>query len=350
MKPILYDERWIGNHGIGRFADEIRHRISGLRPFSTPRRPWHPLDPALLGVSLWANRANVFFSPGYNSPLGWPGRFIFTLHDLNHLRVPDNSNALKRAYYQAVIKPACHRAAVVLTVSEYSRAEIATWAGLDPDRIVNVGNGVGVPFRATGPHHEPGFPYLLYVGSRKSHKNLPRLLHAYSLSGVGQKIRLILSGPSDSMTARLVNDLHLTGSVNFLEMDSSAFLSQVYRGATAFLFPSLYEGFGLPPLEAMACGVPVLTSNVCSLPEVVGNAALLVNPMDVEDIASGIRRIVTDSNLRKTLRTRGLHRAQQFSWEETARRTANALVAVAGHGAVGVRSNFAVKNNELLYG
>jgi glycosyltransferase involved in cell wall biosynthesis len=350
MKEVLYDARWIGNHGIGRFADELGRRLDGLLTFDRPRRPWHPLDPLLLGASLWRMRAKLFFSPGYNSPIGWPGQFVFTLHDLNHLRVPDNSNALKRAYYQAVIKPACHRAAFVLTVSEYSRMEIARWAGVTTEKIINVGNGVSAPFLSIGPRFEPGYPYLLYVGSRKPHKNLPRLLQAYSLSGVAREMRLILSGSHDSKLARRVDELHLSRSIVFLEMASSDALAKVYRGATALLFPSLYEGFGLPPLEAMSCGIPVITSNVCSLPEVVGDAALLVNPLDVEEMATTIRRLVMDSHLRETLREKGLRRAQEFSWDETARRTADVLSAVAGHRAVGVQHDYSSKRDEVMYG
>src|SRR5262249_49269703 len=144
--------------------------------FQSARRPWQAFDPWLLGMELRRRNPTMFLSPGYNSPVGWPGKFVFTLHDLNHLRVEDNSNALKRAYYQYVIKPACRAAAFVLTVSEYSRREIGQWAKVDEKKIVNVGNGVGPPFTAAGRRYEPGYPYLLYVGSRKPHKNLPRLL------------------------------------------------------------------------------------------------------------------------------------------------------------------------------
>jgi glycosyltransferase involved in cell wall biosynthesis len=350
MNNILYDARWIGNHGIGRFADELQRRLDGLIPFEARRRPWHPLDPFLLGATLWKSRASLFFSPGYNSPVGWPGQFIFTLHDLNHLCVPENSNALKRAYYQYVIKPACHRAAFVLTVSEYSRGEIAAWSGVKRDRIINVGNGVGAPFAATGDKYRPGYPYLLYVGSRKPHKNLPRLLQAYAISRGQRELRLIVSGSSDSHTAMHADRLGLRESVVFLEMNSVEFLASVYRGATALLFPSLYEGFGLPPLEAMACGTPVMTSNVCSLPEVVGDAAVLVNPANVEEVAGGISHLVADSGLRDRLREQGLRRASVFSWEETARRTANILAAVAGRNAVAVERKLPAKRDELQPG
>ncbi|PYX48739.1 MAG: glycosyltransferase family 1 protein [Acidobacteria bacterium] len=325
MLETLYDARWVGNHGIGRFAGELLKLLPRVIPFQSVRRPWHPLDPVLLGAALWKRNPRLFFSPGYNSPLGWPGRFIFTLHDLNHLRVPENSNAAKRAYYRYVIAPACHRAEYVLTVSEYSKAEIAAWAKVPEEKIINVGNGVGAPFSPAGPKYEPGYPYLLYVGSRKPHKNLPRLLKAYVDSGVLKDIRLVLSGEPDRQITAEISRLNLNGKVEFVALSGDVHLSEVYRGAVALLFPSLYEGFGLPPLEAMACGVPVLTSNVCSLPEVVGEAAVLVSPLNEEEIADGIRRLAENDSLRASLRMSGLMRAQKFTWSETARKTLEAL-------------------------
>jgi len=325
VTETLYDARWIGNHGIGRFAVELQKIIPGLVSFRARRHPWHPLDPFLLGLSLRKTNPRVFFSPGYNSPVGWPGSFIFTLHDLNHLCVRDNSNALKRAYYRYVIKPACHAARLVLTVSEYSRQEIAAWAKVKEERIINVSNGVGPPFTPLGRMYDPGYPYLLYVGSRKPHKNLPRLLRAYAISGVCADVGLLLSGQPDKETLSEINRLGMDKHVAFADLPSDAALSEAYRGAVAFLFPSLYEGFGLPPLESMACGVPVLTSNVCSLPEVTGDAAILVRPLDVEEIAEGIRRLVWDSDLRLRLREKGLCRAKRFSWHQTAHATSQAL-------------------------
>ncbi len=150
MVEILYDARWIGNHGIGRFAGELLKLLPGLKPFQARRRPWNPLDPALLGAALWLRRPSLFFSPGYNSPMGWPYPFVFTLHDLNHLSVPENSNPVKRAYYKYVIRPACHKAAFMLTGSEYSRNEIQEWAKVEDEKIVSVGYGVGLPFSALG--------------------------------------------------------------------------------------------------------------------------------------------------------------------------------------------------------
>jgi glycosyltransferase involved in cell wall biosynthesis len=325
MIEILYDVRWIGNHGIGRFACEIYKALPDLVPFQARRRPWHALDPAFLGAALWRKRPRLFFTPGYNSPVGWPKPFVFTLHDLNHLCVRDNSSTAKRAYYRHIVRPACDRAVFVLTVSEYSKREIAAWAKVKDDKVINVGNGVGSPFVPTGPKYEPGYPYLLYVGSRKPHKNLPRLLEAYFMSGIRREVRLVISGRPDQQILREIEGRGLNGNVVFADSDTDADLSDIYRGALGFVFPSLYEGFGLPPLEALACGTPVLTSNVCSLPEVVGDSAILVDPLDIEAIADGIRRLVHDSALTTELRQKGLLRAKKFSWGETADRTREVL-------------------------
>jgi glycosyltransferase involved in cell wall biosynthesis len=330
MTDILYDARWVGNHGIGRFAGELWKLLPQLKPYQARRPPWHPLDPPLLGAALWRRRPALFFSPGYNSPMGWPYPFVFTLHDLNHWSVPENSNAAKRAYYKYVIRPACHNAACVLTGSEYSRNEIREWAKLSDEKIVAVSYGVGLPFGTSGGRYEPGYPYLLYVGNRKPHKNLARLLRAFAVSGVRRMVRLVLTGTRDSEISAQIDGLGLDGDVRFAESPGDQGLANLYRGAEGLLFPSLYEGFGLPALEAMACGVPVLTSNVCSLPEVVGDAAVLVDPLEMEGIADGIRRLIEDDTLREGLRRKGLERARQFSWEETARRTWKVLQTAAG--------------------
>ncbi len=140
----------------------------------------------------------------------------------------------------------------------------------------------------------------------------------------------MLTGTRDSEISAQIEGLKLNGDITFVESPGDEGLADLYRGAVGLVFPSLYEGFGLPPLEAMACGVPVLTSNVCSLPEVVGDAAVLVNPLEVEAIADGIRRLTEDEAMRGKLRNKGLERIRQFSWDETARKTWDVLQAAAG--------------------
>jgi glycosyltransferase involved in cell wall biosynthesis len=259
---------------------------------------------------------------------------VFSLHDLNHLRVHDNSNFAKRAFYQMIIRPACHRARFVLTVSEYSRREICAWAKLGEERIINVGNGVGAPFLPVGKSFQPGYPYFLHVGSHKVHKNIPRILKGYASSRVRHDVRLILTGDRDEQLSRLLRDLGLESDVIFVGFPNNEELAEYYRGAQALVFPSLYEGFGLPPVEAMACGTPVLTSNVCSLPEIVRDAGILVDPLDTEAIADGMRRLTEDEALIVDLRRRGLARASQFTWEKTAARTREVLEAALPAGRI----------------
>jgi len=210
-------------------------------------------------------------------------------------------------------------------VSEYSKREISAWAQVSEEKIVNVGNGVGHPFTLEGPRHDPGYLYLLYVGSHKPHKNLSRLLKAYGISGVSREVKLVMTGKASSSLRSQIREARLEGRVEFIESANNGELACLYRGALAFVFPSLYEGFGLPPLEAMACGIPVLTSNVCSLPEVVGDAGVLADPLDVEAIADGMCRLVGDDDLRADLRRKGLLRAKEFSWASVANRTQRVL-------------------------
>jgi glycosyltransferase involved in cell wall biosynthesis len=329
MTDILFDSRWIGNHGIGRSAGELQRLLPHLRPFKDERPPSHPLDPLVLSTALWRRKPDLFFSPGYNPPLTSPCPFVFTLYDLNHLHIPENSSAAKRAYYKHIIRPACHKAAFVLTGSEYSRNQIREWAKIREEKIVNVGCGVGPPFCPTGEKYDPGYPYVLYVGGRKPHKNLERLFQAFAASGVRKDVRLVLTGAHDAQMVAQIAKFDLASSVHFLETPHDDELARAYRGAVALAFPSLYEGFGLPALEALACGAPVLTSMVCSLPEVVGDAAILVNPFSVEAIASGLRRLVYDSKLRHQLQTKGPLQAEKFSWDQTAKKTGEILELAA---------------------
>jgi alpha-1,3-rhamnosyl/mannosyltransferase len=175
--------------------------------------------------------------------------------------------------------------------------------------------------------------YVLYFGSNKPHKNLPRLVEAFArwhTESRESQIRLVVAGQWDVRYPEAKQRAEdLNAPVLFIGSVDDAALPALYSSATAFVFPSLYEGFGLPPLEAMACGVPVVCSNAASLPEVVGDAALLVNPRAAEEIAAAITRVLTDAALRDELRAKSLVRASQFSWERTARATLRVYESVA---------------------
>ncbi|WP_027482712.1 glycosyltransferase family 4 protein [Deinococcus pimensis] len=320
---LLVDDRWSGQHGIARFSREVLARLGPSGAISAVPL-MHPAEPVLLGLELTRRRPDVYFSPGFTPPLWSPVPFVFTIHDLIHLDVPEESSRGKRLYYDLVVRPAARRAARVLTVSEFSRRRIVEWAGVPGKRVVNVGNGVGEAYTPEGARHEPGYPYLLYVGNRKPHKNVPRLVEAFARLDVPD-LRLVLSGGPDDDTRHLALRLGVLDRVVFAGLIPEVDLPAYYRGAVALAYPTLYEGFGLPALEAMACGTPVVTSNRTSLPEVVGDAALLVDPEDVEVIVAALTRVVADFALRTALASRGLARSRLFSWDRTAALVARVL-------------------------
>ena len=329
MAVFLADYRWIGPHGIGRFARELRDRLPALHPLPRCWPLLHPLDPLILSGMLCWLRPQVYFSPGFNPPVHSPVPYVFTIHDLIHLRVPAEAGLAKQLYYRLVVCPAAQRAARVLTVSTYVQQEIVEWAGLPIERVVVVGNGVGPVFGPVGPQHTPGYPYIFYAGNHKPHKNLERLLQGFARSGLGHDVRLILTGAPAAALSQQLTALKLQERVVYAGPLTDTALAAYYRGALALVCPSLYEGFGLPPLEAMACGTPVVTSNLTALPEVVGDAAVLVDPYDVEAIAWGLQRVVEDSALRQALSHQGLARAQRFTWEQTAARVWQVLQEAA---------------------
>jgi glycosyltransferase involved in cell wall biosynthesis len=314
---IYADQRWMGEHGIGHFA---RHVLSGVpyRPLQLATRPAAVLDPYRLMIELRKLSAgDLFFSPGYNAPVHCRAPFIFTVHDLNHLDRPENSSALKRLYYDTVIRSGCRRAARILTVSEFSRGRIAEWSGVDQGKIINVFSGVGKQYH---PGVEPARidgEYVLCVSNRKAHKNDMRLVEAFALAALGD-VKLLFTGhPTPALAAR-ISQLGLGGRVLFAGEVPGSELPGLYRGAVATAVVSLYEGFSLPLVESMACGTPVVASNCTALPETAGGAALLVDPFSVEEIAAGLRRVVGEPSLREVLRARGLARAAEFPWERTA--------------------------------
>ena len=325
---IYADQRWIGNHGIGRFA---RHVLSGLiyQPVPLTSSPASPLDSCFLAQALrHLGSGDAFFSPGYNAPLFGSSRVFFTIHDLNHVQCPENRRPLVRLYYETVMKRACYRAARVLTVSEFTRRQIIAWSGVSPEKVVNVGNGVERTFCPDGDSYPLPFPYLLSVSNRRPHKNEFRIVEAFAKAKLDSQIHLVFTGQVTGKLGRWIDAHQVTSRVDFVGMVSEEKLPSLYRGAEALIFPSLYEGFGLPIVEAMACGTPVLTSNITAMPEVAGNAALLVDPRSVEQLSRAMREIL-DKSLRRELCRRGLVRATAFSWQTTSDRVHGVLCNTA---------------------
>jgi len=314
---LLVDARWSGPHGIGRFAGAVLARLPDHVRLTGGPRPLSLLDPIWLSYQLAARRPSVFFSPGFNPPAVCRVPLVITIHDLAHIQLPCFSNYRRRFYYEFLVRPASNRARRVITVSEYSRREILRWTGLPEGSVTNVGNGVDSTFRPEGHRYDPGFPYILYVGNARPHKNLNRLFSAFAQID-DPRLHLVLTTPKTQELVMRLIEKGIEGRVRFAGPVSDEDLPALYRGALALVFPSLMEGFGLPPLEAMACGTPVVASGSTAIPEVVGDAALLVDPLDAADIRQGIERVLEDSALRNAMRQSGLARARLFSWDTVA--------------------------------
>jgi glycosyltransferase involved in cell wall biosynthesis len=273
----------------------------------------------------------------YTAPPFCPAPIIATIHDLAFEHLPETFTRRGHVQLRLTVRRTARRAARITTVSEFSRQDLIATYRLAPEKIVVTYNGIEPHFRpepATA--DEPmrirrqfGIrgDYLLAVGSLQPRKNLVRLLRAYArvrdeqrdfhhqLVIVGRRLWRFREIINEAAREPCARDVILTGYVG------DADLAALYRGAAGFVYPSLFEGFGLPPLEAMSCGTPVVTSNTSSLPEVVGNAALLVNPYDEEALAASLSRVAGDEALRAELRRAGFERASRFSWRATAERT-----------------------------
>jgi glycosyltransferase involved in cell wall biosynthesis len=331
---LLVDDRW-NQGGIRRFSQELmvrltsRFTVSGFAGKWRLRSPLNPINPVWLAWEIKRRRPDVFWSPGFMSPLSSPAPFLFTVHDLIHARAVRGARA---AYYDSVLRPLCKKAYKIVTVSEFSRHEVCQWAGLSSDRVVRIHNAASEAFTSQGRKFSPGYPYLLYVGGRSAHKNLPRLLQAFSQSELAGQCKLLLSGEPDHELQTVAAALRIGSSVEFAGFIPDEELPAYYRGALGQVLISTYEGFGIPALEAMACGTPVLCSNTTSLPEVVGNAALLVDPTNIEEISAGLRAIVHDESLRSDLISAGLERRSHFSWDESSERLSDLLVEAASAG------------------
>ena len=325
---VYFDERWLGTHGIGRFASEVSQRC-GFMPSAIEGKPLDLIDPWRLRQKLLIQRPEHFFSPGFNAPLGKPCSFSLTVHDLIHLEVAAERSFAKSLYYDWVVKPALKNAAVVFTVSEYSRQKVAAWSGLDPAGIVNVGNGVSEHYCPEGEHWAWPRPYLLYVGNQKPHKNVEGLVKAYAASRLRNSVDLLLTGSLSDSVRAAVAQYEVDDSVRGLGLIPEVELPKLYRGAWAVVMPSRYEGFGLPLVEAMASGVPVLSSNRTSLPEVGGDAVAYFDPDDFESFVVALNGL-EDPAVRLKLRVDGLERAKSFRWDAVAARVTDAIAQRVG--------------------
>ncbi|HEY1350785.1 MAG TPA: glycosyltransferase family 1 protein [Ktedonobacteraceae bacterium] len=301
-----------------------------------------------LSASLLTGRVDIYHGPDFVLP-PLPGRVrkVVTIHDLAFLEHPEYADPGLVAYLSKAVPASLAAADAVATVSHAAARTLVNRLGTPREKIVIVPNGLRPHFRRiTDPvllgatAHKFGLkhPLVLGVGTlepRKNHLGLIKAFHrAQAERGQRPAMLALAGGPGwlYEQTRQLVSDLHLDKRVRFLGRVSELELCLLYSLADVFAFPSFSEGFGLPPLEAMACGAPVVTSNTSSLPEVVGDAALTVDPQHTDELARALTRLIGDEQLRAQLRQRGYQRAQCYTWPQAARKML-AVYQQLSHGA-----------------
>lgn len=292
--------------------------------------------PMALAIELRMRSVDVLHVQ-YTAPPFCPVPVVATIHDLAFEHLPETFTRRGSFQLKLTVRRTAQKAARIITVSEYSRQDIIRTYNLDPEKVIVTWNGVGEGFSP-----EPSSPgeadeirsrygitgdYILAVGSLQPRKNLVRLMRAYArlrdenpdfrpqLVIVGRKLWLASEIFAEASRRQWSDDLILTGYV------SDEDLPKLYRAAIAFVYPSIFEGFGLPPLEAMACGTPVIAGNTSSLPEVTGDAAILIDPYDEDALARELLRIVNQPDLRDRMRQLGIEQARKFTWRNAAEKT-----------------------------
>ena len=300
-------------------------------------RQWEQL---FVPYKTWRHKLELYHCLlNHGLPLWTTCRFVVTIHDLVQFHFPEQYRILPGQVmenYPRRVAWTAKKASLIITPSESSKKDIIKFLGCSSDRIRVIPYGLDERFRpldrnislARVRRKFPGITkkFILYVGDLSYRKNVGRLLQAFTQvrANLSTSVQLVLVHNRNALVdlSHRVRELGLDSSVVFIENVSDDLIG-LYNAAQVFIYPSLYEGFGLPALEAMACGTPVITSKVSSLPEVTGNAVLLVDPYNIDEIAQALCRLLNDEQLRLALRDRGLEQAQKFSWKKAARQTLN---------------------------
>lgn len=281
-----------------------------------------------LAAELIQHAPDTLFVPSHvvpwNAPMLRRTRVVTTIHDLGFLAFPEAHTRFQNMYLRLTTQWAARAAHRIIAISQATADDFIRYTGVDPQRVVVIPHGVSTEFH---PNHPPSdiYPrYMLYVGTLQPRKNIVRMIEAFAQADVHPDTHLLIGGRTGWLSQPLqqrIEELGVAHRVHLLGFVPDAQLYGLMCGARAFVFPSLYEGFGMPVLEAMASGTPVITSTTSALPEVAGDAALLVDPIDVSAIAHAMHQIDTDDALHATLRQRGLERAAQFTWAQCATHT-----------------------------
>jgi glycosyltransferase involved in cell wall biosynthesis len=322
LKQMRDDVVFVAPHGI-----KMHESAKALKVQCIGRNRGHLWEQLDLPLYLRRQGNPLLVSLCSTAPLMY-GNQIATHHDITYVRHPESYTRAFRTLYRVMTPILLMRIKALLTVSNFSKGEISQFYNYPESKIFVVPNAVSDDFQP-GPPLTKQQSYLLAVSSPSSHKNFSRMIEAFLTLRAQEDLQLHIVGAaseifSDPSLQRLASS---DPRIHFLGRLSDTELIAQYQRATAFVFPSLYEGFGIPPLEAQACGCPVLAANAASIPEVLQASALYFDPRDVGHIASAMERILTDLPLRQSLRRRGLNNVTRFSWEDSARRVSQRIDA-----------------------
>ncbi len=328
-KSILLDGRVLrhGNiSGVERYTMELRKRISCdvAMPPCENRYCQHLWEHLLLPMS--ARRYGLLFSPANMCPAFKPHgvRYVTTIHDVSFLNYPDSFSVAYRNYYRAMLGRIICNSDAIITVSFFEKRELEARFKSVEGKVHVIYNGVGEEFLNYDRAARKG-EYILYAGTLSRRKNIEGLMRAFSMvyKQLGVKLVVVGSTPEIMKTKREFRKLVENIPSEYIEfkghINDSRELARLYGEALFFVFPSLYESFGLPALEAMACGCAVIASNTAALPEICGEACLYVNPFDAGDIARKMVALYRNESLRRALEDAGRRRAKDFSWEKSAK-------------------------------
>jgi len=302
------------------------------KDLSTPERWWW--DQVGFPRQARKERVDLIHQPCFSAPVFYKGKIVVTCHDLISVFFPQNLPLFSRLFYSRWMPYSYRAADIIIASSEHTKKDIISLLKIPEEKITVIHLAASKDFRPIRQskkikkvqrRYKTSPDYILHVSTIEPRKNLPFLVRAFALARrEGIDSNLVITGKKgwyyDDLF-RLVTDLHLEKKVIFTGYVADDDMPALYSGAKAFVFPSLYEGFGLPPLEAMACGTPVVSSTTSSMPEVIDQAGILISPHDEMLWAKSIVKVLKDKGLAKTMSGWGPRQAKKFSWEETARKT-----------------------------
>ena len=336
---IYQNSKLLGTYAQYPNVEEVAVGIPGTVPWDQIAVPW----------IAWKKRLDVIFNPKFTIPFLAKAKKMFVLHGSEWFVIPEHFLRHDRWYFNTFVPLYCRHADAFIAVSNAVKADVVKHTGIDPRKVFPIHNGfdpglfqpVRDPERLRAVREKYKLPqrFILWCGQIESRKNVARLLRAFALIKDELPHQLVLAGEqrwSTRTELQVMQELHLEDRVHFPGWIDHGDLPAVYSLAELFAFPSLYEGFGIPLIEAMACGCPIVTANTCAPPEVLDGAGCLVDPLDVEAIAAGMKRVLLDPELRAGMIARGIERSRAFSWEQCARQVLAVFDSLAPSG---IRAN-----------